>query len=77
MQERIIDMFEQMIEAGRTAGSICPAVISGDAARILVGQAHMIVMMRFASVDQASVVRFIDHMIDSALPPVPTTVADA
>ena len=68
---------KQMIEAGRTAGSICPAVISGDAARILVGQAHMIVMMRFASVDQASVVRFIDHMIDSALPPVPTTVTDA
>lgn len=77
VQERIIDMFEQMIEAGRTAGAICPAVISGDAARILVGQAHMIVMMRFASVDQASVVRFIDHMIDSALPPVPTTVTDA
>ncbi|WP_420466357.1 TetR/AcrR family transcriptional regulator [Panacagrimonas sp.] len=77
VQERIIDMLEQMIEAGRTAGSICPAVIAGDAARILVGQAHMIVMMRFASVDQATVVRFIDHLIDSALPPVPTTVADA
>ena len=77
VQERIIDLFEQMIEAGRTAGAICPAVISADAARILVGQAHMIVMMRFANVDQATVVRFIDHMIDSALPPVPTIVTDA
>lgn len=68
VQERIIGMLERMIEAGRAAGSISPSVIAGDAARILVGQAHMIVMMRFAHVDQATVIRFIDHMIDSALP---------
>jgi TetR/AcrR family hemagglutinin/protease transcriptional regulator len=68
VQERIIGMLEQMIEAGRAAGSISSAVIAGDAARILVGQAHMIVMMRFAHVDQATVIRFIDHMVDSALP---------
>ncbi|MGB0956598.1 MAG: TetR/AcrR family transcriptional regulator [Panacagrimonas sp.] len=67
VQERIIDMFEEMIEADRAAGAISPAVIAGDAARILVGQAHMIVMMRFAHVDQQTVIRFIDHMIDSAL----------
>jgi len=67
VQERIIEMFRQMIDEGRSAGTVHPLVEAEDAARILVGQAHMIVMMRFAHVETERVSRFIDHVIDSAL----------
>lgn len=67
VQERIIDMFREMIDEGRSAGTVHALVVAEDAARILVGQAHMIVMMRFAHVEAERVSRFIDHMIDSAL----------
>lgn len=67
VQERIIEMFRQMIDEGRSAGTVHAVVVPEDAARILVGQAHMIAMMRFAHVEAERVSRFIDHMIDSAL----------
>ncbi len=68
VQEHIISLFQKMIEDGRKTGTVLSTVNAEDAARILVGQAHMIVMMRFANVDQDRVIRFINHMIDSALP---------
>lgn len=68
VQEKIIDTFEAMIAAGRDRGDIAQRVIPEDAARFVVGQAHMVVMMRFAGVDRARVIRFVDHMIQTTLP---------
>lgn len=68
VQEKIIRTFEHTIESGRASGEIAAQVVAADAARMVVGQAHMIVMMRFAGVDRERVIRFIDHMIGSTLP---------
>lgn len=68
VQERIIDAFEATIDAGRARGEIDRRVVAEDAARFVVGQAHMVVLMRFARVDRARVIRFMDHMIQTTLP---------
>lgn len=68
VQEEIIGIFEAKIAAGRDRGEIARRVIPADAARFVVGQAHMVVMMRFAGVDRARVIRFVDHMIETTLP---------
>ena len=67
VQEKIINTFEALIESGRDSGEIPRGIVAADAARIVVGQAHMVVMMRFAGVDHPRVIRFVDHMIDSTL----------
>lgn len=68
VQEGIINAFETMITEGRARGEIAPRVIPEDAARIVVGQAHMVVLMRFAGVERERVVLFVDHMIQTTLP---------
>lgn len=68
VQERIIDSFRQLVLLGQSAGEIAGSVDPGDAAHLLVGQAHMLVLMRFANVDRRRVAHFIGHLVDSAVP---------
>lgn len=75
VQERIIDVFRKLVLAGQSAGEISEQVDPGDAARLLVGQAHMLVLMRFANIDQRRVGDFIGQLVDSAVPPPDGSVA--
>lgn len=68
VQERIIEMFRKLVLLGQSAREIALAVDPADAAHLLVGQAHMLVLMRFANVDRHRVAHFIGHLVDSAVP---------
>ncbi|MEW6168033.1 MAG: TetR/AcrR family transcriptional regulator [Pseudomonadota bacterium] len=78
LQARIIARFRELIATGQAADDIARTVDSDDAAHLLVGQGHMLVLMRLAGVDAQRVSHFIDHLVDSTVPPgPPSSMVDA
>lgn len=69
LQVRIIARFRELIASGKAVEDIASAADSDDAAHLLVGQGHMLVLMRLAGVDAKRVSHFIDHLVDSTIPP--------
>lgn len=66
-QERIIDRLQQVIVNGKFAGTVAPDVDPEDAARIVVGDAHMVALMQFAHRTSADMDRFLRHLVESVL----------
>jgi len=66
-QERIIDRLRQIIIAGKHAGTVAADVEPEDAARIVVGDAHMVALMQFAHQPSADMDRFLRHLVESVL----------
>jgi len=66
-QERIIDRLRQIIVAGIHAGTVAADVDPEDAARIAVGDAHMVALMQFAHKPSTDMVRFLRHLVESVL----------
>jgi TetR/AcrR family hemagglutinin/protease transcriptional regulator len=66
-QERIIDRLRQLIVAGKAAGAVGADVDPEDAARIAVGDAHMVALMQFAHRASSDMDRFLRHLVESVL----------
>ncbi|MDP1670961.1 MAG: TetR/AcrR family transcriptional regulator [Alphaproteobacteria bacterium] len=66
-QERVIDRLRQMIVNGQRAGVVAADVDPEDAARIVVGDAHMVALMQFAHRASADMDRFLSHLVESVL----------
>lgn len=66
-QERVIDRLRQIIIAGKHAGTVAADVDPEDAARIVVGDAHMVALMQFAHQPSADMDRFLRHLVESVL----------
>lgn len=66
-QERIIDRLRQLIINGQQAGTVGADVDPEDAARMTVGDAHMVALMQFAQRASADMDRFLRHMVESVL----------
>lgn len=73
LQARIIARFRELIACGQVGQGITSSVDSDDAAHLLVGQGHILVLMRLAGVDPERVSRFIDHLVDNTVPPGPAS----
>lgn len=58
-----------LIARGQGEGSIATTIGADDAARVVVGLAHMIVQMRFSGSDEASIARTIDSLVTGYLGP--------
>lgn len=71
LQVRVIARFRDLIARGKAVEDIASAADSDDAAHLLVGQGHMLVLMRLAGVDAKRVPHFIDHLVDNTIPPPP------
>lgn len=69
LQVCIIGRFRELIVRGQAVEDIACTANSVDAAHLLVGQGHMLVLMRLAGVDAKRVSHFIDHLVDSTIPP--------
>lgn len=66
-QERVIDRLRRMIVNGQRAGVVAADVDPEDAARIVVGDAHMVALMQFAHRASADMDRFLRHLVESVL----------
>ena len=66
-QERIIGRLRQLIISGQKAGTVGADVDPADAARMTVGDAHMVALMQFANRASSDMDRFLRHMIESVL----------
>lgn len=66
-QERIIGRLRQLIINGQRAGTVGADVDPEDAARMTVGDAHMVALMQFANQASSDMDRFLRHMIESVL----------
>jgi TetR/AcrR family hemagglutinin/protease transcriptional regulator len=66
-QERIIGRLRQIILNGQAAGTVGADVDPEDAARMTVGDAHMVALMQFAQRASLDMDRFLRHMIESVL----------
>lgn len=66
-QERIIGRLRQIIMNGQRAGTVGADVDPEDAARMTVGDAHMVALMQFAQRASLDMDRFLRHMIESVL----------
>jgi len=66
-QERVIDQLRQIIVAGKQAGTVGADVNPEDAARIAVGDAHMVALMQFAHRASSDMDRFLRHLVESVL----------
>lgn len=67
VQDRIIGEVKAIIHRGQAEGSVAQDLDADDAARIVVGEAHMIALMMFADLERARVRRFLVHLVESAL----------
>jgi TetR/AcrR family transcriptional regulator, hemagglutinin/protease regulatory protein len=66
-QERIIGRLRLLIISGQQAGTVGADVNPEDAARMTVGDAHMVALMQFANRAFSDMDRFLRHMIESVL----------
>ncbi len=66
-QERVISKLREVILKGKAAGSVAADIDAEDAARMVVGDAHMVALMQFAHRDAAATDRFLRHMVESVL----------
>ncbi len=65
-QERVIEGICNVIRRGKLDGTVAADVDPEDAARIIVGDAHMVALMHFSH-QAANMDRFLHHMVESAL----------
>jgi len=65
-QERVIAGLRQAVQQGKLEGTVAADVDPEDAARIVVGDAHMVALMHFSR-RTTNMDRFLRHMVDSAL----------
>lgn len=63
-QERVIELLRATIERGKQEGTLLADLDADDAARLLVGSAHMIAQMKFTRRAQTQVTHFIQSLID-------------
>lgn len=66
-QERVIDRLRQLILRGQADGTVAMDVDPEDAARIAVGDAHMVALMQFAHRTSSDMDRFLRHLVESVL----------
>ncbi len=66
-QEELVELYRIVIEEGQKSRLIDSKVHSGDAARILMGEAHMLVFMAFCGINETKIRRFLRHALGSAL----------
>ena len=67
LQERIIGRVREVILLGQQAGTIQHRVDAEDAARIIVGEAHMVTLMMFGGLERTRIRLFVRHLVESAL----------
>jgi len=65
-QERVIAGLRQVILQGKSDGTVAADVDPEDAARIVVGDAHMVALMQFSH-RATDMRRFLRHLVESAL----------
>jgi TetR/AcrR family hemagglutinin/protease transcriptional regulator len=65
-QEELVELYEQIVKQGQQDGSIDLRLDSSDTARILMGEAHMLVLMMFSGVDEKKVELFLRHVLAAA-----------
>ena len=66
-QDRILAMFETIIDAGVDGGEIPPEVNSVSGAHLVMGSAHMIAQMKFRGREQREIDGFITALLHGAL----------
>lgn len=66
-QEQVINRLQDLIARGQKAGQIPADVDPRDAARITVGDAHMVVLMHFAHQTARDMDGFLRHLVESVL----------
>ena len=66
-QEGVIKRLQDLIARGQKEGQVPPDVDPEDAARITVGDAHMVVLMHFARQTARDMDRFLRHLVESVL----------
>lgn len=67
LQERVIDRLQKLILRGKADGTVGADVDPEDAARIAVGDAHMVALMQFAHRPAGDMDRFLHHLVESVL----------
>lgn len=58
-----LDVIEDVLARGRAAGELDPALDIADAARVIVGLAHMIVQMRMSGASREQVTRTVHSLV--------------
>lgn len=66
-QERVIGLMRKSIRTGQRKGLVPAAVAADDAARMIVGDAHMVALMKLSGRPKRQVDRFLGHLVESAL----------
>ncbi|HAK63255.1 MAG TPA: TetR/AcrR family transcriptional regulator [Alphaproteobacteria bacterium] len=66
-QEKVVNRLQDLIVRGQRQGQIPADVDPRDAARIIVGDAHMVVLMHFAHQAARDMDGFLRHLIESVL----------
>lgn len=69
LQVRIIARFRELIVRGQAIEDIASTADSDDAAHLLVGQGHVLVLMRLAGLNSRRVSQLIDRVVDGTIPP--------
>lgn len=67
LQDRFIAAYRVILAQGQTEGSIDASLDLDDAARIIVGEGHMVVLMCFAGEKLERVRSFLQHLVSSTL----------
>jgi TetR/AcrR family hemagglutinin/protease transcriptional regulator len=65
--DRIIAAFDSVLQDGKRDGSVSKNLDTNEAARIIVGETHMISMMLFAGFSRDRLSSFVGHYVDAAL----------
>jgi TetR/AcrR family hemagglutinin/protease transcriptional regulator len=67
LQEKVVGIFEETIRRGQAEGTISPAVDPEDDARLVVGSAHMIALMKFTHLSEERVDHFLGTLVQAAV----------
>lgn len=66
-QEGVISRVRQVVVRGQAEGKVAADIDPEDAARIVIGDAHMVALMQFAHRAEVDMDRFLRHMVESVL----------
>jgi TetR/AcrR family transcriptional regulator, hemagglutinin/protease regulatory protein len=64
---RITVLFKRVLDAGKKHGSVPASLDTAEAARIVVGESHMLALMGFSGVKQTRLRAFVEHLVSAAL----------
>ena len=67
LQERVVKILERTIRRGQVEGSISAAVDPEDDARVVVGSAHTIALMKFTHLSEERVDHFLRSLVQAAV----------